>query len=83
MHPVGAPNSLAFTVLHPLWPSYISHGSQLRSRSCDLSIPVHVPAILLPQLSAFLRTFSQLDPKMSCAHDVNMRVHLLLPRPAA
>lgn len=35
-----AKNSLAFTVLGPLWPSYISHGSQLKSRSCNLSISI-------------------------------------------
>lgn len=40
MHPKGAPNSLAFTVLGPLWPSYISYGSQLKSRSYNLSIPI-------------------------------------------
>ena len=45
-------NSLDFAILRPLWPSYTSHGSQLKSRSCNLSIP-YMPASLLPHSRLF------------------------------
>lgn len=77
-------NSLDFAILRFLWPSYTSHGSQLKPRSLViLAFHIHMAAIdFISALSAFLRTFSQLDPQMLCSHDVNRRVQLL-SRPAA